>query len=91
MLHLVKASNDTRSEGCKFFCVFCPDTHLVCHEAWQFPPLFLDPTGALVSVVFLSTYAHMQMLIARSGTGGTLDLQDLTGTNQSLQLPAEAR
>lgn len=47
-------------------------THLVSHGAWQLP--LLDPTGALVRVVCLSTHAHMQMLVARSGTGGTLDL-----------------
>lgn len=49
-------------------------TYLVSHGAWQLPPVFLDPAGALVYVVCLSTHAHMQMLVARSGTGHTLDL-----------------
>lgn len=63
-------------------------THLVSHRARQHLPMLLDPTGALVSVLCLPTRAHTQMLIARSRAGGALDL---TGTNQSLQLPAEAR
>lgn len=63
-------------------------TQLVSHGVWQHPSVFLDPAGALVNVVCPPTCAHMQMLTARGRAGGTLGL---TGTNQSLQLPAEAR
>lgn len=72
-------------------CLVCPEhpQHLVSHGAWQHPPAFLDPTGALVNVTCLPAHAHTQMLIARSRAGGTLDLAGPTGTSQLLQLSAE--
>lgn len=63
-------------------------THLVSHRAWLLPPMFLDPPGALGNVVCLSTHAHTPMLIARSGTIGTLGL---TGPHRNKTIVSGAR